>query len=192
MISPFSRPWKPNAGYTTSILDGRVGQKHGAQALDLWMVEWFERGCHAKKWDGEVKRNNKKTQMVCFLVPLLGGVLPPPGVPRQQALLRLAKRAAEGHPLSLEDKGSAALQKKLPGKLLGIHGAGSESVFCSVFFVGVDRVSFKKLKDNLNCLYLWDLWDLWDSMYTLRNMYWTDADSMTERHVWRASPQRKD
>ena len=133
MISPFSRPWMPNAGYTTSILDGRVGQKHGAQALDLWMVEWFERGCHAKKWDGEVKRNNKKTQMVCFLVPLLGGVLPPPGVPRQQALLRLAKRAAEGHPLSLEDKGSAALQKKLLGKLLGIHGAGSESVFCSAF-----------------------------------------------------------
>lgn len=46
----------PNAGYTTSILDGRVGQKHGAQAL-----------------------------------------------------LRLAKRAAEGHPLSLEEMESTSL-----------------------------------------------------------------------------------
>eukprot|EP00435_Cladocopium_sp_Y103_P003141 s1171_g1.t1 len=37
-----------------------------------------------------------------------GGVLPPPGVPRQQALLRLAKRAAEGHPLSLEEMESTS------------------------------------------------------------------------------------
>ena len=52
---------------------------------------------------------------------LLGGVLPQPGVLRQQALLRLAKRAAEGHPLSLEEGSAAALQKKLLGNLLGIQ-----------------------------------------------------------------------
>ena len=128
---------------------------------------------------------------------LLGGVLPPPGVLRQQALLRLAKRAAEGHPLSLEEGSAAALQKKLLGNLLGIqslnpnwHFFGGTFLdlvslepertihtwlFSVQLFVGVDR-SFKKLKNNLNYLYLWDLWD---SMYTLRNMCPTNADSIT-------------